>query len=286
MLRFNHPTTNSKKLNLRCTNLDIESICAKLLRGNIGEKALQVSLDEFQRFYSTFVNLTKSSPVVSLVNIEDTVIAQFSNISPQHFLIVEKESLLENDFRFIQNRRWYGAKVKPEKFFAFLWKEFKNNFNSLILVGLVSFTLLFWVNNDGLYQLLVSLLIQSSTVFLGLYIIFTVSQSQKLYQDLRLFKSGILHKYFRDDKNVTMLGILTISSTFLNSGVIYLLSGFTPNLLAQITKALFSSITVVLLFDTFLTVANYYLERNRDVIERDIVAEILHEDYHDLSSHE
>jgi hypothetical protein len=266
------------------TNQEIENICVRLLRGEIGKIALSVSLDEFQRFYSTFVNLTKSSPVVSLVNIEDVVVAQFSDISPQHFDILSKQPLLDNDFQFIQEKRWYGANRKPENFLPFLWKELKQNSVKLLLVGLVSFALLFWVNNDGLYQLLVSLLIQSSTVFLSLYIIFTVSQSQNLYQDLQLFKSGILHKYFRDDKNVTLLGILTISSTFFNSGLLYLLSGLTQNLFTQIAKALFSTITIMLLFDTFFTVANYYLERNRDVIERNIVADILDEDYRDLTS--
>ena len=36
------------------------------------------------------------------------------------------------------------------------------------------------------------------------------------------------------------------------------------------------ALVIMLLFDTFLTVANYYLNKNSDVIERDIVEEILH----------
>jgi len=34
-----------------------------------------------------------------------------------------------------------------------------------------------------------------------------------------------------------------------------------------------------MLFDTFFIVANYYLERNRDIFERDTVADILDEEY-------
>lgn len=261
------------------TNQEIERICERLLSGEIGVKSLPVSLDEFQRFYSTFVNLAKKSPKVSLINLEDRIIGQFSDVSPQHFDISNKKSLTNADFDFIQDKKWYGANTPSEKFIPFLVKELKQNFWKLLLVAFISFTILFLADNASLYELIISLLIQSSTVFLSLYIIFTVSQSQGFYSDLGLFKSGILHKYYRDDKNVTLLGILTVSSTFLSSGLLYLLSNFGTNIYTQAIKAVLVTINLVLLFDTFLTVANYYLERNRDVIERNIAADILDEDF-------
>ena len=265
------------------TNQEIEGICIKLLSGGIGTSSFPVSLDEFQRFYSTFVNLTKKSPTVSLVSLEDHVIGQFSDISPQHFDITDKRTLLSTDFDFIQDVRWYGANKKPEMFIPFLWREFRQNFLKLAIVAITSISILFFADNLDLNELIISLLIQSSTVFLGLYIIFTVSQSQGLYSDMQLFKSGILHRYYRDDRNITLLGILTVSFTFLNAGILYLLLGYAPNLYIRLSKALLLTINIVLLFDTFLTVANYYLERNRDVTERNIVAEILHTDYQELT---
>jgi len=261
------------------TNKDIERICVQLLSHKIDNKPLSVSLDEFQRFYSIFVNLSKSSPKVSLVNLEDRVIGQFSDIAPQHFDISDKNLLVEADFAFIQDKIWYGATAPPEKFTLFLFKELRQNFPKLLLVAVVSFTILFLADNAALYELIVSLLIQSSTVFLSLYIIFTVSQSQSLYSDLVLFKSGVLHKYYRDDKNVTLLGIVTVSSTFLSAGLVYLLSKYDPNIYLQAVKAVLITLNITLLFDTFFTVANYYLERNRDIIERNIAADILNDDF-------
>ena len=261
------------------TNQEIERICKKLLSGEIYSKALSVSLDEFQRFYSTFVNLARKSPKVSLVNLEDIVIAQFSDIAPQHFDISDTKPLVDNDFAFIQYRRWYGATNTPERFTLFIWKELRQNLLKLLMVAIISFTILFLANSTSLYELMISLLIQSSTVFLSLYIIFTVSQSQGLYSDLELFKSGVLHKYYRDDRNVTLLGIVTVSSTFLSAGLIYLLSEYNPNIYLQAAKAALVTVNITLLFDTFLTVANYYLERNRDIIERNIAADILNDDF-------
>jgi len=261
------------------TNQEIERICRKLLPREMDYEALPVSLDEFQRFYSAFVNLAKRSPKVSLVNLEDRVIGQFSDISPQHFDIVDKKPLINTDFDFIQEKVWYGPNTLPEKFATFLFKEFKQNFWKLFLVALISFIILFLADNLFLYQSIISLLIQSSTVFLGLYIIFTVSQSQTLYSDLELFKSGVLHKYYRDDKNVTLLAIMTVSSTFLSAGLLYLLPEDGVNIYAQVTKAMLVTLNITLLFDTFLTVVNYYLERNRDIIERNIAADILHDEF-------
>jgi hypothetical protein len=267
------------------TNQDIDRICVKLLSHEINTEPLPVSLDEFQRFYSTLVNLTKRSPKVSLVNLEDRVLGQFSDIAPQHFDISEKKALLDTDFDFIKYKTWYGAKTPPEKFAPFLWTEFKQNFPKLSLIAIVSFALLFLADNKSLYELIISLLIQSSTVFLSLYIIFTVSQSQSLYSDMELFKSGVLHKYYRDDKNITLLGILTVSSTFLTAGLLYMLSALHANVSIQVIKALLVTGNIVLLFDTFLTVVNYYLERSRDVIERNIAADILHDDFESNDEH-
>lgn len=37
-------------------------------------------------------------------------------------------------------------------------------------------------------------------------------------------------------------------------------------------------------FDTFLIVADYYLDRSRDVIERDMASDILHQDFEEFST--
>lgn len=83
------------------TSKEIENICKKLINRNVGDSALEVSHDEFQKFYTTVVHLTKTNPVVSFVNLESIVIAQFSSLSPQHFDITNSKDLTENDFDFV-----------------------------------------------------------------------------------------------------------------------------------------------------------------------------------------
>jgi hypothetical protein len=95
-----------------------------------------------------------------------------------------------------------------------------------------------------------------------------------------------LHQYYTDDRNVTFIGIITLALTFFASGAIMMLSKYEPDiilkwypLVSRIAKALILGLAIMLLFYTFYTVASYYLERNRDVVERDLVAEVLREDY-------
>jgi len=272
---------------------EIERICKELLSGYYNNYALNVTLEEFQKFYTTMVFLTKTNPIVSFVNLQYTVVAQFSSISPQHFDIFNKKGIVtENNFDFVISQKWYGIKGRPQRFSNFLWHEFLLNWGKLSTIFIVSAVILFVVNDKSFYEQLISLLIQSATVFLSLYIIFTVSQSQTLYKDIELLKDGILQRYYSDDRHVTLLGIITIAFTFLGSGIIELTNKFDSfsqlswvPMTMRCFRAITIAIVITMLFDTFFTVANYYLFRNRDVLERDMVADLLHDDYRKYGIH-
>lgn len=272
------------------TDEDIEKICRQLINGQYNKRAFEVNPDEFQRFYTTLIHLRKLNPIVSFVNLDNLVVAQFSDISPQHFDIFRIKTLTEKDFGYVVNKHWYGATNKQNGFLKFLVQELTHNWGKLLIIFLISFALLGLVNSDHFYELIGTFLIQSGTIFLSLYIIFTVSQSQTLYHDMTLFKSGVLQKYYSDDKNITILGILTIGLIFFSSGIVALLTHYKELiniswviLTARIIKAFLFGFAITLLFDTFFTVATYYLERNRDVIERDLIADLLDEEFTQFS---
>ncbi|WP_420628774.1 hypothetical protein [Candidatus Leptofilum sp.] len=269
----------------------IQSICRKLLNNEYSPVALQLSsIDEFQRFYSTFVNLTKNIPNVAFVNLETIVKAQFSDISPQHFDILTDKPLSEKDFSFAEKKTWYGANSNLQGFGQFLVSEIRENWQKIAPIFLLSFLLLALANSDTLYDIVATLLIQSGTVFLSVFLIFTVSQSHILHRDKSLFQSGILQKYYSDDRNVILMGILTIALTFFSQMLIENISNFTSStnidwviIFGRLLKGLSASLVISLLFNTFFIVANYYLDRTRDVLERDLASELLHEDYQRFS---
>ncbi|MDD1696593.1 MAG: hypothetical protein LUQ54_06820 [Methanoregula sp.] len=264
----------------------IEEICQKLLEGCIDRSAIDVTLQEFEQFYETMQRLTPTVPIVALVNLESLVVAQFSNLSPQHFDIVQPGPFTEKQFSFVQKKEWFGPTKAPQSFGKFLWIEILLNKGKLGIIFLVSACLLFLINTEEFYSVTASFLLQSATVFLSLYIIFTVSQSQTLYKESTLLRAGILHTYIRHDRNITILGILTVAFTFLGNGIVTLSSMLESVyqapwfiLVSRLLRAVFMAVVVTMLFDTFFTVASYYLDRSRVILERDLIIDILHGEY-------
>ena len=269
------------------TDAQLRTICENLLQRSYGYEAKELTFDEFQRLYSIMIEMRDGQvPVLSVVNLESEIFAQFSDVAPQHFLIKCPRSISRKSFGFVSNLLWHGTENMPESFGSFLIQEVKQNAKKILPILIVFAVLLFFANSDNLYELMTSLLITSSTVFLTIYLIFTVAQSQALQKDRQLFEQGVLQKYYRDDRNVTLLAILTIALIFLNSTLLAIASqGIASSNLwyMQLSlrggKAISTALVITLLFHSFFTVADYYLQRTRDVTERDLVATIMHEDF-------
>jgi hypothetical protein len=268
------------------TDDELREVSNLLLSRSYTERSIQVDLSDFQRLYGFVVDAIGASPKISMVmSVGGEVIAQFSDLSAQRFLITCHEPLSKDSFGFAVHGIWYGPTHSLQITFGqFLWEELKDNYAKLALVFFPAAILLFFAGQT-VYDLMATLLIQSTTVFLSIYLIFTVSQSQRLGGDKQLLKQGILHRYFQDDRNITKLGILTIGLTFFNTMMISVLDANLPRpapeyvgILLRGIKAFSTSLVLTLLFDAFITVADYYLGRTLDVIERDAISDTLDED--------
>lgn len=275
------------------TSDSIDLICGKMIKHPDQEIAptVEVTLSEFQKYYTSLWKLTGSPPAVSLVNLGTIVIGQFSNVSPQKFGIQTRRFLTCEDFRFVDALRWHGPERACQSFIQFVWVEFRLYWWKLLLVFFTGTGLLYLADDTQLYSVLATLLIQSCTVFLSIFLIFTVAQSQILYRDIELFESGFLEKYYCDDRNVMWLGITAVALTLLSPMVISLLDSYFAEPMAselrvvvRLLKALSMSVTIALLFDTFLSVVDYYLQRSRDLIDRDMASEVLSRDFSEASA--
>jgi hypothetical protein len=210
----------------------------------------------------------------------------FPEWSRQEIIVQSKRPITLKDFDYVSILDWRGAREQIPKFFKFLVNEFASHKLRTSLLFLIALTALLLTGpTQDTLDLLNTLLIQASTVFLSIYLIFTVSQSERLSFDRKLFNKGILHKYYSDDKNVTTFAIVTIAIVFMNSILAHLpfistsLSLPFPWSIGRWITAIWSSLAVTMQFHTFLIVADYYLERTRDLAERQHVGEILHEEY-------
>lgn len=264
----------------------LEEYCRILIKGSSLDEQVTLSLEEFEQLYYILMgHANQKAPVVALVNLSDQAFVTFPEYSRQEFIVSHSQPITEQLFRFLSNLHWYGPKQKPKTFSQFLKAEAKISWKRFLLALLASALLLILSGTKvHIYELLSSLLIQSSTVFLTIYLIFTVAQTDKLSKDRKLFELGILSDYYSDDRNITVLGIITVALVLINTIVVELLLQVPnqyPEIFSQtirLTPAFTTGFVIAMLFHMFYTVATYYLERTRDVVERDTVKDILNEE--------
>lgn len=245
--------------------------------------ALFVSLSEFRDIYKEVVRqLSNQNPVVTMVFFEQEVVAFFPQYSAQKIIIQNsnKSYLKPQQFDFIIHRNDFGLTSEPTSFMGFLLSELISYWNWLLPTFVVSLIGLHFAGSENTYAMLSGLLIQSATVFISIFLIFTVTQSALLQKDLDLFKQGILQQYRHDDRNVAILGLAVIIVVILNSIFVSLpyewkavVQGYELNK-ENAWAAMSTSIVITMLVNAFISIVGYYLNRSQDVADRDLTEEV------------
>ncbi len=266
---------------------ELMRICQFIRSGALGEAPIIMNLDDARHFFDIFIQANdRKIPEVVAVNVGDQAFLLFPEWSRQEIVVESPRALVPEDFAFVPNLDWRGATDRPQRFFHFVSQEFLANKLRTTAIFIISFAVLAVVGDSvSTLDLLNTLLIEASTVFLTIYLIFTVSQSERLSNDPKLFDRGILYKYHYDDKNVTKFAILNIALVFANTLFVHapgIEGSLSAPLQSSVARWLVSSTTALvmtMLFQTFFIVAEYYLERTRDLAERQHIGRILHEEY-------
>ena len=266
---------------------DLLEICDLILHKKLTDAPIEMSISEFRRFYDVFIQRNQRQvPNILVVNLGDLAYVLFPEWSRQEFIVQSHKPLNKCDFDFVTGVDWRGAEKSSPNFPKFLFQEFWDNRIRTIFILAITFFILVTIGpSSNVYDLLNTILIQVGTVFFSIYLIFTVSQSERLSFDRKLFNSGILSKYYSDDRNITKFAILTIALMLVNTLITYIpvftnsLTDPLPNAPGRWILASTTALVVMMLFHTFFVVSGYYLERTRDVAEREHVGNILHEEY-------
>ncbi len=269
------------------TEAELTEICDQLRHGVLAEDPIILSIEEFSRLYEiSIIRNDRQIPSIVLVNLGDQAHLLFPEWSRQEIIVESRTQIGREDFAFLSVVDWRGSDTRAPNFAEFLVQEiWHNKLRTGILYFTAFSTLLAIGPSLDTLDLVNTLLIQASTVFLSIYLIFIVSQSGRLSSDKKLFDSGILHKYYSDDRNVTRFAILTIAVVFGNTVLVHapILGRTLQNPLADApgrwVAAFSTAIAMTMLFHTFFIVADYYLGRTRDLAEREHVGHTFHEEY-------
>jgi len=212
---------------------------------------------------------------------------QFSEIFNQHYLVLHSERLSEDEFDFSSDVVCKGAKDKPPKFYEFILSEAKMNWKALFSIFCLGCLFLWLSWSVEFIQWVNEMLITSATLFFSIYLLFTVTQNTLLYKDLLLFLDGIVSKYFTDDRLLATTSVFSIPVALVGASAARIEYSISVSVLRQsfqievhkVVSVLVTSLALSILANCFLAVIDYYIERNKDMIERNLSTEALAADF-------
>jgi hypothetical protein len=267
-----------------------------------------LSVSQFREVYTEIQKARQGTPVHILLN-GDWAMVQFSRLCNHRIRIIsdaplkpfswiERRKILEErDFEFASLHAEFLGVRKQLTIWKFLWEELITNGLYLLgtfLISFVAFSALTSVpsGKDALQRISEALL-TASTLYLSVFILFTVSQNAEVLKDNFLFRKGLTYRFFQVDKILASLSVYIILSSILNIVLINISSEtiriflFTiklPDL--SIYIQIFSALIVTTLVDCFLSLIRYYFQRTRLVSEKDLTKNFFDELYEDQNKDE
>jgi len=194
--------------------------------------------------------------------------------------------MVEKDFDFASlNAEFYGSKTHMS-FRSFLAEEISMNWFPLLLTLLASwgaFQFLLDPANTDTLQKVNELLLTSATLYLGIFLLFTVSQNVNLIKDPLFFRQGLTQRFFRIDQLLASLAVGVLCISILNVVLLDVVSSVTLPLfgktlpLPYIIASLLTAVGVTILVDCFLALIGYYFRRIRYTLETELAKELLDE---------
>lgn len=260
------------------------SLAQRILAGDISGRK-DMSLSNFENLYREIQKVSESTkdqlPNVDVLILSEHTIIKFS--SANNFIVFIKESrpLAKKDFKILFNRKFYGN-IKPIRWDAFVWTEIKKNGIFLIVIYIVLLYLLSFDSQNSNLQIMGQMLVEANALFIGIFVLFTITQNRELLATRNLVREGITHRMMQNDFYITYLSIASLLSAFLT----VVLVGTTINIplwiirissiQVEITIArLVGAGSLVLLINCFLSVTQYYLRAMRSAVEGKMFREIM-----------
>lgn len=263
-----------------------------------------VSLSTFKEIFYRIHDLKEDLKLDIVLN-GNWAMAQFSNLSKHRIRIFRYKfenkplgNLLQpkprgritaKDFEYASLVASFHGSQAALTFPQFLWEELTSNFGYLLLTFLLAFFTLSFTSTlpedtyINLIKSLNELLISVATLYLSIFILFTVSQNASIIEDEMIFRQGLTHRFFKIDRFLAILVIVAIILCLAT----YVINELEPSINMQILgrtihiskistiTTISTSLSVTILVNCFLSVVRYYFKRTRHIFERDLTKAVL-----------
>lgn len=258
-----------------------------------------LNLSQFREVYQAIQRNAQGTPVDIVLN-GDWAMVQFSRLCNHRIRVLQdppssllsrfvpKTVLEEKDFEFASlHSQFYGAKTYLS-LRSFLAEEISTNWLPLSLTMLISwivFQFLLGTAGKDVLEKVNELLLTATTLYLSIFLLFTVSQNVDLVKDPYLFRQGLTQRFFRVDQLLAFLAVAVLCVSILS---VILLNVSSPVSLplfgrtftipdASIIAPFLSAAGMMMLVDCFLALTQYYFRRMRYILEKKLTKELLDE---------
>lgn len=257
---------------------DIRSLASSIMTGKSGTDV--ISMDDFKKLYrflerSIQEQNGKLGETYILLLTEQALVRFQIN---QNFILRvtdNKRALNKKDFDVVLTPRFEGN-TKPIPLRAFIWTEIVQNWWILFPISIIFFFLFSHDQTNSNLQTINQMLVEANALFIGIFVLFTITQNRELLASRELVKNGLTHQLMQNDNYITHLAIISLLSAFISAALLCTVSEpFLEKLI--ITQSIiidpliwsrgFTSFSLVLLIDCFLAVTRYYLRIMRTALE-------------------
>lgn len=279
-----------------------EEIVHAILSPSGSPEMFTISLSQFREVYrSVQQELGERQLPPTLLDIVlngDWAVVQFSQLCNHRIRVLQDSStgplsrfldkriLTEEDFDFASlHSEFHGARTYLS-FRSFLKEEAATNWIPLALILLFSWAMFhfsFVTAGEDILEKVNELLLTATTLYLSIFLLFTVSQNIDLIKDPYYFRRGLTHRFLRVDQLLASLAVAALGVSILNIVLLNVSSPISiplPGRIVVITNVsvlapFLTAVGLIILIDCFLALIQYYFRRVRYILERELTKELL-----------
>lgn len=258
-------------------SFEMQKLAHDIVTGSV-TGTLSVDLQKFSALYRQIENAAhehdKRVEETHILLLSESALIRFST-APKFILRVSPGcQLKEVDFSMVLRPKFEGN-INPVPLRGFLWTEIKINWYILIPVFVIFLFLLGRDTDFSALQTINQMLVEANALFIGIFVLFTISQNRELLASPELVKEGITHRLMQNDAYIARLSILSLILAFLSAalgGAALRSATLTIPITGWIVNTgnwarWLTSISLVLLIDCLLAVSRYYLRVMRTALE-------------------
>lgn len=267
-------------------NSTLDQLTNAILQGEAKGRSDVLSLEAFKQLYRHLDKVARDrgqhiDPVEIVILTEQALICFAS--APDFRILVggHKKTLAPKDFEIVMNARFRGN-LRPVTAPAFIWTELRQNGLILLIIGCVFFYVSGFDRDLSSISLLNQMLVEANALFIGIFVLFTVSQNRDRLAMPELAWRGQTHQLMQNDKYVVWMAIFSLLLAFFSTAVAG--ADFTSPA-SPIANAgwivdtgtvsrVLTLVAILLLIDCFLSITRYYLRIMTSMVEATMVKNI------------